>query len=70
MIMNLKEAEQVKEILETKGKDTYEMVILPGATHGFATRARPNDKVAVQHGMQATEQAVSWFNEWLAKSSL
>ncbi|MCJ1471223.1 hypothetical protein MMC07_009871 [Pseudocyphellaria aurata] len=70
MIMSLKEAEQVKGILQSKGKDTHEMVIVPGATHGFATRARPNDNVAVQQGMQATEQAVRWFKKWLVKSSL
>lgn len=61
IMMPLKEAEQVKEILETKGKATHEVVIFPGATHGFAVRARPNDEKAVQQGNEATEQAVSWF---------
>lgn len=69
-VMPLKEAEQVKGILKAKGEDTHEVVILPGAKHGFAVRAPPNDEEAVQQGEQATEQAVSWFTKWFGKLSL
>lgn len=69
MVMPLKEVEQVKEILGAKGKGTHEVVILPGAKHGFAVRARPNDEKAVDQGKQATEQAVNWFTNWFSKLS-
>lgn len=70
ILMPLKEAEQVKGILEAKKEGTHEMMILPGATHGFAVRARPDDEKAVQQGKQATEQGVSWFTKWFDKLSL
>ena len=66
----LKQVESVKQILAAKGKDTHEVVILPGAKHGFAVRARPNDDKAVQQGKQATDQAVGWFTNWFSKVSL
>lgn len=69
IVMPLKETEQVKQILAAKGEDTHEVVILPGAKHGFAIRAAPNDEEGVKQGKQATEQAVSWFTKWFSKAS-
>ena len=65
----LKQLQQTKEILEKKGDDKFEVVIIPGAVHGFAVRAKPDDEKAVSQGKQAEEQAVSWFNKWFGKLS-
>ena len=67
--MRLPQAEQVKRILEEKGKDKHEVVIIPGAQHGFAVRAHPDDEKAVEQGKQAEDQAVNWFTKWAGKTS-
>ncbi len=48
---------ELKEILEKK--DGCEVVLYPGAKHGFAVRG--SDSKQVELGMQAQDQAVSWF---------
>lgn len=63
----LAKVQTTKEILEEKGKGKHEVVIIPGAVHGFAIRARPNDEKAVEQGVRAEEQAVNWFLKWFAK---
>ena len=63
----LAQLQQVKAMLEEKGKDKHEVVIIPGAKHGFAIRAHPDDEKAVEQGNQAEEQAVNWFNRWFGK---
>ncbi|KAI9880802.1 MAG: hypothetical protein M1830_000238 [Pleopsidium flavum] len=67
--MPLAQVQQAKDILEEKGKDTHEVVIIPGARHGFAIRAHPDDEKAVEQGKQAEEQAVNWFTKWFEKAS-
>lgn len=66
LAMPLKQVEQTKKILEEKGKETHEVVVIPGAKHGFAVRAPPDDKSAVEQGVKAEDQAVAWFNRWFA----
>ncbi|XMA10994.1 hypothetical protein WAI453_003785 [Rhynchosporium graminicola] len=56
-----KQAEDMKATLEAKGE--HEMVIIPGAVHGFATRAKPGDEEGTKQGLQAEDQAVNWFNK-------
>ena len=69
MVMPIKQVQQAKEILEKKGTDKHEVVIIPGAEHGFAIRARPEDEKAVQQGKQAEDQAVDWFLKQFEKNS-
>jgi len=66
MAMPIKQVKQMKKILEGKGRgeETHTVVVIPGAKHGFAVRAKPDDKVAVEQGVKAEEQAVAWFNRW------
>lgn len=45
----------------------HEVVIFPGARHGFSVRAHPGDKEAVMQGKQAEEQVVGWFNKCFEK---
>ena len=50
---------------ETKPQGQNEVVILPGAKHGFAIRADPNDEGQVKSAGEATAQALAWFAKWL-----
>ena len=63
MVFSLQQVEKTKEILRKKG-DMHEVVIIPGAKHGFAVRGAPDDEKAVEQGMQAEDQAVAWFEKW------
>lgn len=65
----LAKVQTTKDILEAKGKDKHEVIIIPGAKHGFAIRAPLDDEKAVEQGLQAEEQAVNWFLKWFAKAS-
>ena len=66
--MPLAQVQRTKEILEKKGKDIHEVIIIPGAKHGFAIRADPSDEKAVDQGKQAETQAVDWFTKWFEKA--
>ena len=68
-VLKLAEAQQTKDILEEKGKGVHEVVIIPGAKHGFAIRGDPGDEKAVEKEKQAFEQAVNWFSKWFEKAS-
>lgn len=67
VMVPIKQVEQMKKILEEKGRERHEVVVIPGAKHGFAIRAKPDDKEAVEHGLKAEEQAVRWFNRWFGE---
>jgi len=55
--------QQMKDILE-KRKDDHEVVIMPGAKHGFAIRTNPDDPLQMKYADQAEEQAINWFSRW------
>ena len=57
--------QQMKDILEVKKKGDHEVIILPGAKHGFAVRSHPEDKVQLEHAETAEVQAIAWFKRWL-----
>lgn len=58
--------QQMKEILEVKKKGDHEVVILPGAKHGFAIREDPKDQLQMEYAEKAEAQAVAWFGRWFA----
>lgn len=58
--MRRKKLEVVKGILESRG-DIHEVVVIPGAKHGFAVRGDPRDPKQAEFGMMAEDQAVNWF---------
>jgi dienelactone hydrolase len=58
--------QQMKEILEVKKKGDHEVVILPGAKHGFAVRTDTSDAFQMECAEKAEEQAVNWFARWFA----
>jgi dienelactone hydrolase len=57
--------QQMKEILEKK-KDDHEVVIMPGAKHGFAVRTDPKDPFQMECADKAEVQAINWFTRWFA----
>ncbi|KAH6853252.1 hypothetical protein B0I37DRAFT_348722 [Chaetomium sp. MPI-CAGE-AT-0009] len=42
----------------------YEMVVYPGARHGFAVRGNREDPLQREKGEQSEDQAVRWFRLW------
>ncbi|CZR54685.1 related to dienelactone hydrolase family protein [Phialocephala subalpina] len=58
---------QMKGILDAKEeKDKFEVVIMPGAKHGFAVRTHPEDEFEMECAEKAERQAVKWFGRWFA----
>jgi dienelactone hydrolase len=57
----------IKTLLEgeTKPKGQNEVVIYPGAKHGFAVRADPRDDGQTKSAGAAMKQAIDWFTRWL-----
>lgn len=64
-MMKFPDVEKSKNILEKKGDD-HQVVIYPGAKHGFAVRGDPKDPKQKEFADQAEEQAIQWFSKWLA----
>jgi dienelactone hydrolase len=64
MAMSTPLIQQMKEILEKK-KDDHEVVIMPGAKHGFAVRTDPEEPLQMECADKAEVQAISWFSRWL-----
>ena len=58
------QVQEVQKIFERKGRD-FEIVVIPGAKHGFAIRGTEKDEVQAKQAKQAEDQAVDWFNKWL-----
>jgi len=57
---------KTKEILEKKKAGDHEVVVYPGAKHGFAVRGDPTDAKQKDLGENAEAQALAWFSKWLA----
>ncbi|KAG9248162.1 Alpha/Beta hydrolase protein [Calycina marina] len=55
--------QQMKKILESKKSDIHQVVIMPGAKHGFAVRAEEGE-LQMSKAQEAEDQAISWFNKW------
>lgn len=68
MAMKAPLIQQMKEILEVKKKGDHEVIIYPGAKHGFSIRTRPEDKYEVECADKAETQAIEWFTRWFAWS--
>ncbi|KUJ12959.1 alpha/beta-hydrolase [Mollisia scopiformis] len=64
-VMKAPQARKMKEILDAK-KGDFEVVIFPGAKHGFAIRTHPEDRNEVECAEKAERQAIEWFTKWLA----
>jgi dienelactone hydrolase len=56
---------EMKKILEAVEGNKNEVIILPGAKHGFAVRSRPEEKYEMEMAAKAEIQAMEWFKRWL-----
>ena len=56
----------IKALLEKKEDTLCELIIYPGAKHGFAVRADPKDEGQTKSAMEAETQALAWFQKWFA----
>ena len=64
-VMPLKQTELAKEILANKKDLDTEIVVYPGARHGFsvrASRSKPDSKETRQ-AEEAEQQAIAWFQK-------
>ena len=57
---------RMKEIPEVKLRGEHEVVVMPGAKHGFAVRVDPTDEVQLEFAERAEDQAVEWFSRRFA----
>jgi hypothetical protein len=64
MAMGGKDILKMKEILEVKKKGDHEVVIMPGAKHGFAIRTDPKNEFQMECAGKAEVQAIEWFTRW------
>jgi dienelactone hydrolase len=67
MAMKLPLVQQMEQIMKAKKDGTHEVVVMPGAKHGFAVRCHPDDKYEMECAEKAEVQAIGWFDRWCAK---
>lgn len=62
-VMGIKQVRQAEAILTAKSDIDTEVVVYPGAKHGFSIRASRHkpDSIETQQATQAEEQAIAWF---------
>ena len=65
MALSIKGVNQMQEILKTKKDVESEVIVIPGAMHGFAVRGDPEDKKEKEQADQAEDQLVRWFDKHL-----
>lgn len=56
----------LKAILDTRAQRhnlKREVVVYPGAKHGFAVRGDPSEDVQKRQGQEAEDQAIAWFSQ-------
>jgi dienelactone hydrolase len=68
-VMNLQQVKQAEAVLATKEDVESEVVVYPGAKHGFAVRASRAlpESVETRQAEEAEKQAVAWFQREFGK---
>ena len=67
-VMNMQQVRQLQKVLNDKQEVDSEVVIYPGAKHGFAVRAsrtKPDAQETIQ-AEEAEKQAIAWFQRQFA----
>lgn len=78
-VMSVDEVEKVKGALLKKSageggegvegvEERSEVVVYPGAKHGFAVRGNPGDERDRRRGVEAREQCLSWLGRWFGRA--
>ena len=67
-VMPLKQTRQAQQVLKGKNSIETEVVIYPGARHGFAVRASRSkaDSKETRQAEEAEQQALAWFKKHLS----
>lgn len=68
-VMGIKQVREAEQILKGKSEVDTEVVVYPGAKHGFsvrASRAVPDSK-ETQQAEEAEKQAIAWFQRYLLR---
>ena len=65
LAMKVELAREAKAILEKRGGQRHEVIIYPGAKHGFAVRANVAEARQAESSAGAEAQARAWFERWL-----
>jgi dienelactone hydrolase len=66
--LKMDKVEQIKQILAKLENVDSEVVVYPGAGHGFAIRAdHTNNPKAVEQANDSEKQAIAWFQRQFAK---
>lgn len=67
-VMSIQQVEQAKKILANKSDVDSEVVVYPGAKHGFAVRASKAvpDSQETRQAEEAEKQAIAWFQRQFA----
>ncbi|KAL6703101.1 hypothetical protein ACN47E_010238 [Coniothyrium glycines] len=60
--LKLEDVKKVADILAAERAVPSEVVVVPGARHGFAVRGNPNDPIEMDMAYQAEDQLVKWFS--------
>ncbi|KAL8629643.1 hypothetical protein Q9189_004661 [Teloschistes chrysophthalmus] len=67
LVFKPKDVEQTKAIFAQKDDVPSEVIIYPGAQHGFAVRCNQENKKETRQGEEARKQAVNWFSVQFGK---
>ena len=66
LVMGMKEVKNTRRILNSKKSSLQsEVVVYPGAKHGFAVRGDPGNEKEKEQGLEAEDQANTWFENQL-----
>ena len=69
--MGIDQVRKMEDVLKARAdiKGSWELVVIEGARHGFAVRGNLQNEEEAKQCQQAEDQAVEWFQNWLAKVS-
>jgi dienelactone hydrolase len=68
VVMSLAQVDVMKKIWADDLKDVAtEVVVYPGAGHGFCVRVDPKNKNLLQQSLDAEQQAIKWFTKYLVQ---
>ncbi|KAG4252932.1 hypothetical protein FPRO03_08381 [Fusarium proliferatum] len=65
LVMPISQINVIKTTWQSLGDISTEVVIYPGAGHGFCVRVDPNNENQYRQSQEAEEQALRWFGKYL-----
>jgi len=65
-MFSVDQIEQTKKLLSENKSVQSEVVVYPGAHHGFSVRGDINNETEKKQKDEVAQQAFNWFNKFLA----